>query len=130
MAFRRTELELSRVVKFIIVTQKNYRFCVLRSSRYIPLRSSHHLSFSLTLSLSPSLALFHLPENTHRGGKITVQLVSSLSRQDPTKKKKMLLFVCSEAVESIHVNPYSYTSPNSECSQHLPRENTHSKGNK
>ena len=32
------------------------------------------------------------------GGRITVQLVSSLTRFDLTKGENMLLFVCSEAV--------------------------------
>ena len=34
------------------------------------------------------------------GGRITVQLVSSLTRLDLTKKENMLLFVLSEAVQS------------------------------
>ena len=34
------------------------------------------------------------------GGRITVRLVSSLTRQDLTQKENMLLFLCSEAVES------------------------------
>ena len=42
--------------------------------------------------------------NKHRKltieGMITVQLVSSLTRLDFTSKESMLLFVCSEAVDS------------------------------
>ena len=40
------------------------------------------------------------PENTHRWGRITGQLVSSLTRLDLTKKGKVLFSTCSEAVES------------------------------
>ena len=35
------------------------------------------------------------------GGRITVQLVSGLTRLELTKKENLLIFVCSEAVESI-----------------------------
>ena len=41
-----------------------------------------------------------LPENTHHGGRITVQLISSLTRLDLTKKGNMLFFVHSERAES------------------------------
>ena len=39
-------------------------------------------------------------EDSPLGGRITVQLVSSLLRLDLTKEENMLFFVCSEAVES------------------------------
>ena len=46
--------------------------------------------------------LFNGPaiEHSPMGGRITVQLVSSLARLDLTNKKSMVLFVFSEAVES------------------------------
>ena len=62
------------------------------------------------------------PENTHRWGRITGQLVSSLTRLDLTKKGKVLFSTCSEAVESKLVKlETSHTvilPPNSECSLH------------
>ena len=54
------------------------------------------------------------------GGRITVQLVSSLTRLDLTKKEIILYFECSETAESklckTGDQPYSDTSPNSEFS--------------
>ena len=80
-----------------------------------------------------SIILIHIqwflllrPENTHIGGSMTVQLVSSLARHNLPKKRfcYFLLFVSSEAVESKLVKleaRYTVILPtNGECSLFRP----------
>ena len=55
----------------------------------------------MSFDLCDSNALFRISQKTlNFGGRITVWLVSSLTRLDLTKEDNMFLFACSEAVES------------------------------
>ena len=57
-------------------------------------------TLSKSVKIHKTKILMLIPENSHRRGKINVQLVSCLAKLDLTNEENILLFVCCEAIKS------------------------------